>query len=162
MLEFLLEALSESGHPKEYAERGLAPVLNYEAKMGNIDRIRYLLSLGANFNYQDSTPTQLPLCQAAQNAYPDVTRLLLDAGANPNAIEPWGGTTCTRGVSATTPLKCAIKNEKHSEMIVALLIARGARPIQGDLHYAALSGSLGIQKLLKRAASTPPSHRNNL
>lgn len=158
MLEFLLKALVESGHPKEYVERGLAPVLNYEAKMGNIDRIRYLLSLGANVNYQDTTRTQLPLCQAAQNANPDVTRILLDAGANPNAIEPWCGTTCTRGMSPTTPLKRAIQNEKYSEMIVKLLIARGAHPIQGDLEYAALCGSLAIQNLLKDAASTTPSH----
>ena len=158
MLEFLVKALVESGHPNEYVGRGLAPILNYEARMGNIDRIRYLLSRGANVNYQDSTRTQLPLCQAAQNANPDVIRLLLDAGANPNAIEPWGGTTCTRGMSATTPLKCAIKNENYSEMIVKLLIARGAHPIQGDLQYAASSGSLGIQNLLKDAASMSPSH----
>lgn len=77
MLDFFVTTLLESGHSEEYVERGLADFLSHEAARGDIERIQYVLSLGANVNYRDprpkkrhgakltyldATPLKVPLC----------------------------------------------------------------------------------------------------
>ena len=170
MLELFVTTLLESGHPKEYVERGLHDLLSYEAAQGDIGRIRYVLSLGANANYRDlrptnphgtkltyldATPSKVPLCQAARNAGADAVRALLEAGANPNIIEPITVAGCRYRVTPHTPLKCAMLNERHSESIVELLISSGTRPTQEDLDLAANYGTPRIQTLLSDASSAP-------
>lgn len=165
---FFCDDAIESGHSEEYVEGGLADFLSHEAARGDIERIQYVLSLGANVNYRDprptkchgakltyldATPLKVPLCQAARNAGVNTVGALLEAGADPNVIEPITVAGCRSRVTANTPLKCAMQNGRHSESIIELLIMSGARPTQEDLDLAANHATPRIQKLLNDASS---------
>lgn len=77
-----------------------------------------------------------------------VARLLLDAGADPTASKPSGG----------TPLHCALAGLANPA-IVALLLERGARPTDSDLYLACFGGD-GNQSLRMLLALAPDLRRS--
>ena len=116
-----------------------APPLMYAALYGDVTLVAKLLQAGANpdiGNHADATP----LMWALEDL--EITRLLLDGGANANATSAFG----------RTPLGLAAA-QAASAPVVKLLIDRGARPNQAALNSAAIRGDGGVLGLLLAAGA---------
>ncbi len=101
-------------------ERGAAMDIVVAAGIGRTDGVRALLS------ESDADSLQRALAMAAQHGRIDAVRLLLDAGADPNAYNPVGGH------SHATPLHQAVAAAQFE--VVRLLVDRGARLDIRDIH----------------------------
>lgn len=87
-------------------------------KLWKTDTVRLLLSRGAKPDERSSGFHKTPLFQAAYDGRRDICILLLDHGADPNALDD----------SGNNPLREAILGKKPA--IVSLLLDRGSRPQQ--------------------------------
>jgi hypothetical protein len=110
-------------------------------KLRRTDTVRLLLSRGAKPDERSSGFRKTPLFQAAFDGSRDICILLLDHGADPNALDD----------SSNNPLREAILGKKPT--VVSLLLERGSRPQQTNsdkltmADIAAKYGNLQIQKL---------------
>lgn len=150
ILDFILKALKKDGHSEEYVKRGLQILLSRAAFNGDLERIQYALSNGADVNHQNSKGENTPLCLAARKANASTVKLLLESGANPNAAIS-ADPRRTHRRRAITPLIFAVQNETDSEPMVRLLLNYGAdAKIRGDsaLYHAARLGRVTIFRLL--------------
>jgi ankyrin repeat protein len=101
--------------------RGAKLDLSVAAGTGRADSVQRLLPAA------DARDRQLALAFAAQHGYDDIVRLLLDAGADPNQLNPAGAH------AHSTPLHQAAL--AGHEDVVASLIERGARLDTKDAIY---------------------------
>ena len=110
-------ALLLGARPNGYVS-GSWPALIQAADSGQLNSVQFLLKRGADVNIHNQWG-MTPLICAAENGHLEVARFLLDAGANPNiiseGIEP-GGT--------------ALMAAKNHPDIIALLLSRGAKPME--------------------------------
>jgi len=95
------------------ARRGARIELPAAAGLGRIDEAARLLPSA------DAEARHRALSLSAQHGHPEIVRLLLDAGEDPNRFNPEGSHT------HSTPLYQAVLG--GHEAVVRLLVARGAR-----------------------------------
>jgi cytohesin len=119
-----------------FSERPGTP-LGRAAHAGNIEQIRALLAAGANPNeYDASNQTALHwaargghrpgphYCSGESPGRPDVISILIDGGADVNAVDRRGA--IPGGASGWTPLHVALHHEQF--VSAARLLQRGANP----------------------------------
>jgi ankyrin repeat protein len=150
LLDLFLKELQRDRHSEEYVKRGLQILLSQAALDGDLERIQYALSNGADVNHQDPTDRKTPLCLAAAIANASTVKLLLESGANPNVVI-FPNPERSKRRDPITPLISAVQNEKDSEPIVRLLLDHGADArIHGGiaLYHAARLGRVTIFRLL--------------
>jgi ankyrin repeat protein len=138
------------------------PALDYAVTLGYEDKVRLLLSHGADPNlHEDPDPSNYgrfitPLITATRNDERlGIIKLLLAAGANPNQRDDGG----------MTPLMCAAT--MGAKGVVDLLLASGATPTletpegQTALHFAMMRDSPEIVRRLIQLGLDPtkPSAR---
>jgi len=107
----------------------------------NVRMVAHLLKRGADVNARTTNKAVTPLHLACRAKDMDRVRLLLDHGADPNAVDEDGGTPLHRVVGDT---------DERSKAIAALLREHGARL---DVFAEALSGR--TQHVLARLAEAP-------
>lgn len=111
-------------------------------QIGNIPLVRTLLLIGADPNAQDSNKFT-PLHEAISTNNYDMTELLLEKGANPNAINVFGKSIFTSSIFSDLKL-------------IELLIKRGAdlefrnSNAETPMFMALFQGRLPVAKLLFR------------
>lgn len=98
------------------------PVLIWAARLNYISVAKILIHRGANVDITDNHG-HTPLGIAVWNVYPEMVRLLLKYGANPNIKDKYG---------LLYPLLDAIGN--HDKKTVGLLLKYGADPNAIDEH----------------------------
>lgn len=107
----------------------------------NMEKIKGFIAFDSNLNKKDESGRTL-LHYAAQHGKPEIVELLLQAGADINAITTDG----------STPLAEAVEN--CHQQIASLLLEQGADPNLGKttqgttLHIAAINGDITIGRLL--------------
>jgi ankyrin repeat protein len=113
-------------------------------KLRRTDTVGLLLSRGAKPDGRSSIFQKTPLFQAAYDGSHDICILLLDHGADPNAVDE----------SENNPLREAILGKRPA--IVRLLLERGSRPEQTNrdkvtmADIAAKHGTAEIQELFAK------------
>jgi len=124
--------------------------LHLASHFGHVDAVRFLLQSGARVRARSTNPlANEPIHAALAGRNLEVTRALLDAGADPNAIEHGG----------FAPLHQAA--EPGDVPLIELLLARGARPDVRDdqgrtaLDLATAGAHSQAADALRRAASPP-------
>jgi cytochrome c len=128
--------LFTQGAEKAYAQPA---ELMLAARNGDIDEVSALLASGAE---PDPKGIATPLYFAAQGGHREITRLLLDRGADPNAQSNWG-----------TPLQIAARRG-HFDVVTSLLQSGAETNAVGGefgyspLHEVAETGNVDIGKLL--------------
>jgi len=110
----------------------------------DIQKVRYLIPIGADVNAKDPYASMTPLMMAAYNGYTEIAKLLIEKGAEVNAK---GGVDMDM-----TPLVYAASQDRLD--MVKLLIEKGAN-VNVKTHYgwtplffAISKGSTEIAKLL--------------
>ena len=127
-------------------------MLCHYARNGNVEQVRYILSLGAYSSSRREEDRMTPLHFAAIGGHEDVVQLLLNAGAKQESTNVWD--------LEETPLFWAIR-EGHQE-VAKLLLRSGADPnkcsgFHGDtpLCMAASYGLLDVSKALIASGADP-------
>lgn len=116
-------------------------LLGRAVKLRRTDTVRLLLSRGAKPDQRSSGFHKTPLFQAAYDGNRDICILLLDHGADPNALDYDGNNPLRESILGNHPA------------IVSLLLERGSRPQQTNsdkltmADLAAKHGTPQIQKL---------------
>jgi serine/threonine-protein phosphatase 6 regulatory ankyrin repeat subunit B len=123
-----------AGYKRAAAERQMRQdkALFDAAKQGDVAVVTQCLVDGANPNYAQSPNLLTPLMMAAQRNHPDVIRLLIKRGANPNAV--------SRDGNNTTALMYAVEGDRTLESVKALV--EGGADVNarhGGWGYSALS-----------------------
>ncbi|KAJ5908079.1 ankyrin [Penicillium taxi] len=152
ILDLFLQSLQENAGKRsvEYIKGALATFMCHAAIRNDLQRMKYLISLGADVNNQRSESTTTVLCIAARHADLETVKFLLIAGANPNAtVERRSSPTKGNITGATTPLESAVVNKEYSKEIAQLLIRSGAVPTRSDLEFAQAHGSPEVIKMLE-------------
>ena len=112
---FLLDKGLDINQPDRWDRTPLIMVIyNCRNESAYINTLRLLLERGADI--EDMTFGATPLALAAQEKTPVFAKILLEAGANPNAIDS----------SGWAPLRHAARHGRHK--IVRMLIDAGAHP----------------------------------
>ncbi|CRL21319.1 Ankyrin repeat-containing domain [Penicillium camemberti] len=126
--DYLFEKLRQYPYGKTSPGLDLYWMLKYAAERGDDDRIRYLLSQGADVNFQLPIESHSPLCGALAYAPSpfSTVKLLLEVGADPNrkasrSIDYQPG----RPAREQAPLKLAVPRDE-SIGLIKLLIQYGA------------------------------------
>lgn len=112
LLEFLLIVFLAVGCGK--ASKATQKLFDAVVK-GNIEQVKAALSEGADINYKDKREGNTPLIWAAHGGHIEIARLLIQKGADVNAVTSSGG----------TPLIYAAKFGNVE--IVKLLLETGAK-----------------------------------
>jgi ankyrin repeat protein len=147
----LIEAIRQSDREAAFAElagtpsvvnkrgpEGATPLM-YAALYGDVALVAKLLQAGADPNTRNHVDAT-PLMWGLENL--EIVQLLLDGGANVNAISAFG----------RTPLMLAAA-QAASAPLVKLLLDRGARPNQAALTSAASRGDAAVVRLLLAAGA---------
>ncbi|KAJ5094422.1 hypothetical protein N7456_010283 [Penicillium angulare] len=145
--DYLFEQLRQYPYSKLNPRLDLYWMLNYAAEQGDDDRIRYLLSRGADVNFQLSRGSRPPLCRALQSApRPRSTaQLLLDNGANPNGMaSPSKLCSAGRKKAPITTISCAMWRDE-SCCLIELLTHYGANHVRVS-HSHALKIAIDLEK----------------
>ncbi|KAJ9481392.1 hypothetical protein VN97_g12088 [Penicillium thymicola] len=126
--DYLFEKLRQYPYGKTNPGMDLYWMSKYAAERGDDDRIRYLLSQGADVNFQLPIKSHSPLCGALE--YPPspliTVKLLLEVGADPNReVSRYMDYQPGRPVRLQAPLKLAIPRD-DSFSLIKLLIQYGA------------------------------------
>jgi len=106
---FLVLGASENGDVG-----GTGPALTSAAAGGQLNAVSYLLSRGSNVDIADKWG-RTPLMRASREGHVDVARLLLSAGADPNAVS-----------QGFEPGLTALEVANSNPEIVELLVSHGA------------------------------------
>ena len=80
-MQLLLDA---GANPNTRIATGETPIMTC-ASSGNVDAVRLLIARGADVNMKEPSQKQDALMWAAAERHPNVVRLLVEAGANPQA-----------------------------------------------------------------------------
>lgn len=122
--DYLFEKLRQYPYGKTSPDMDLYWMLKYAAERGDNDRIRYILSQGANVNFQLPIESHSPLCGALEYAPSPLStvKLLLEVGADPNrevsqSIDYQPG----RPVRPQAPLNLAIPRDDSFSLIKLLI-----------------------------------------
>lgn len=128
--DYLFEKLRQSPSGKTNPDLDLYWMLKYAAERGDDDRIRSLLSQGANINFQLPIESHPPLCGALGLApFPlSTVKLLLEAGADPNG-KPSRSINYQRGRPEIQPAPLTLAIHRDDSLsLIKLLIQYGADP----------------------------------
>ncbi|CAG8907915.1 unnamed protein product [Penicillium egyptiacum] len=126
--DYLFKELRQYRYSKTSPELDLYWMLKYAAERGDEDRIRYLLSQGADVNFQLPLESRSPLCGALESApHPISTaELLLENGADPNKeASPSKIAQAGRQARSQSPIMLALCRE-DSYRLIKMLIQYGA------------------------------------
>lgn len=115
--------------PLHYASDG-----NRSDSQSQVDVIKYLVSVGADPNAVDKSGVA-PLHRAVRTRSHSAVRALLDAGANLRQPNKSGSTPLHLAVQTTGKSGSgSAEARRQQEMIIKLLLERGARPTDKDSH----------------------------
>lgn len=133
----------------------LRPSLYFDAYRGRVEEVRERLQNGTSVYERIRTSGATGLHGAADGDHPEITRILLDAGADPNA----------RDDRLETPLMEAAKNASIS--VIPVLVASGAstdlKTEEGEtaLQMAARKGNVEAVQALVDANATVAARSDN-
>lgn len=101
------------------------------ASKGQTQQVRELLAHGASVNAKHALTGWTALTAAAFYGFPDTVKVLLDAGADPNARDLHGGTPLMKAVTVghTSDRNVLITNKSE---VIRLLLKGGADPQMKD------------------------------
>lgn len=106
---------------------------------GDLEQVKAALASGVSPNVRDAE-NWMPLHYAAENGFEEIINLLLEAGANVNALNSAG----------FTPFQILMICEHYSPIVVSKLIAAGAQ-VGSPLHKAILLNDMEeVRQLLLR------------
>lgn len=137
----------------ELLRRGPALDIFEAATVGAIDRVRELLGKNSHLVHEFSGDGFPPAALAAYFGQTEALALLLEAGADPNAI--------SRNTRQVRPLHSAVAHRRPEAALKSaeVLLARGAEVNVAQpggwtpLHHAAASGHVELVKLLLRSGA---------
>lgn len=126
------------------------PTIDQAIAKGDLDDVRlHLAADPQSANKGGKETSRPPLEQAVLRKKPEIARILLEAGADPNSTN----------ASKRTPLHLAV--DRNSPAIVAALLKAGAKPNVLDkdgwtpLHHAAAKNQLETSKALLAGGANP-------
>lgn len=143
--DYLFEELRRYRYRKTSPELDLYWTLKYAAERGDEDRIRHLLSQGADANFQLPVESQPALCSALEFAPCPVStaKLLLENGADPNVKATWPEYSLFgRQGREVSPIKLAL-GRAESHCLIELLLQYGVEPLRSN---QALITAVHLQK----------------
>jgi ankyrin repeat protein len=154
----IVELLLDHGADANLISRDQGAPLHQAARAGGVELTRVLLAHGARAEIQGDDRGTTPLMLAAENAHPEIVKLLLAAGANANHRDTNGYTSLMQAIGRSDRYgqDYDIQSPDAARRIqsVRLLLDAGADPNPRDtyrstaLHYAARNGSSTITQLL--------------
>jgi ankyrin repeat protein len=146
--DYLFNDLRRYRYRKTSTEVDLYWMLKYAAERGDEDRIRYLLSQGADVNFQLPVESQPALCSALEFAPCPVStaKLLLENGADPNIKASWSkDSSLGRRGRIVTPIKLALERGE-SHCLIELLLQYGVEPLKAS---QALMTAVDLEKVVE-------------
>lgn len=162
--DYLFDELCKYPYKRTNARLDLYWMLKYAAGRGDNDRIRYLLSQGADVNFQLPIESQPALCSALQFA-PDpisTATLLFENGADPNfqASRPLAS-SASRPARKKSPISLALERDE-SLCLIELFLQYGAEPRKlGQALFTAIDYEKPVEfrSLVEKGASLFADYR---
>lgn len=155
----ILRVLQKHGADLQHFSEFDMNALTTAAMYNNLTGAKYLLELGMDVN-RPAPDGNYPLAVAAMESHVDMVKLLLAAGADPNAISTGEMNVNGNPREQHTALVAAVRDNNLET--VNVLLAAGADPTLLDnlaLRYADVSGNLAIyQRLLGAGAKDLPPY----